>query len=420
MKALRLLRPVAPLAGGLLALACGTPARPLAPATSMLRIGHEGDVMTLDPLAVAEATTHSVLSNIYEPLVTFDRDMRLVPALAVSWQAPDERTWLFKLRGNARFHDGRVVAASDVHFALERARSDPGSGVRGQLSTVEAVEEVDSLTVKVTTRGPDPLLLNRLSYVLIAPKASSPGPAAAGTGPYRILRWDPGRSLDVEAFTDYWNGRPPIDRVRFLPLQETDQVLAALRLGQVDVVRWLSEQRIREFEGLPGIRVASRPGLSSYYLWIDSRPRPVGDRNPFADKRVRHALSLALDRKEIVRRLGGRGVVADQLVQQGVFGYISTLPPLGFDPDQARRLLKLAGHPKGFEVSMSHRPGEAVAGLAGMVRDMLGAVGIQVTLVSPPWPEMMSAWDAGRLPFFLASVDTQNRPLMDTSKPAIK
>ena len=162
-------------------LACGTP-----PAATAIRIAHESDVLSLDPAAYAEAATTSVLSNIYEGLVAFDKEMRLVPALAVSWSVSDDRTWLIHLRQHVRFHDGRMLTASDVKFTLDRAHADPASGYKGQLSTVKEVEVVGEATVRLRTVGPDPLLLNRLAYILILPSGRPAGDYLTrpiGTGP---------------------------------------------------------------------------------------------------------------------------------------------------------------------------------------------------------------------------------------------
>ncbi len=116
----------------------------------------------------------------YEGLVTFDSEMRVVPALALSWSSPDERTWLFRLRPGVRLHDGQLMSVHDVSRALERARSDPHSRLRGRLATIALDEPADDATVRIVTTRPDPMLLNRLAYVLVVP---APG---NGTGAFRI------------------------------------------------------------------------------------------------------------------------------------------------------------------------------------------------------------------------------------------
>jgi peptide/nickel transport system substrate-binding protein len=176
----------------------------------------------------------------------------------------------------------------------------------------------------------------------------------------------------------------------------------ALREGRVDVLRYVPEGRADEVDALPGVRLLARPGLLTYYLMFDSRPGKGGPPNPFADRRVRQALSLAIDREAILRKLRGRGLPAEQLVQPGVFGHLTGLPPLAHDPQRARRLLAEAGYPDGFEVTLLHRALPTVEQVVASVRDMLGAIGVKVRLAAPDWKEVVEGWQQARLGFFYA------------------
>lgn len=372
-----------------------------------IRIALESEVLSLDPVAVTEVATTSVLGNFYEGLVGFDKDMAIVPALAVSWNAVDEHTWVFQLRSGVRFHDGTRLAAKDVKASLERARDDTASALKAYLSNVLLIETSGEATLRIRTGRPDPLLLGRLTYVPVAPAAAQRTLAARpiGTGPYRFVSWARGSHLDAEAFEDYWNGRPAIDSVRFLSIEEGERSVRALREGSVDVLRWVPDAMLEQARAVPGYRVRVREGLSAYYFWLDSRrPQPAGGpANPFADRRVRQAISLAIDRQELVSRLGSTAIAANQLVHSGVFGYLPGLPPLAFDPDRARRLLAEAGYGRGFDTTLVRRPQATVVAASETVQRMLGRVGIRVRIETREWPELLEAWTAGRLPFFVAA-----------------
>lgn len=381
----------------LASLACARP-----PAAATLRIGHESDVISLDPHAHREAATHSILSNVCEALVAFDRDMRLVPALAATWSTPDEHTWLVQLQRNVRFHDGRPLTAAEVKQSLDRARTEPTSIVKSHLAGLTEVEAVDAHTLRLVTREPEPLLMNRLTYVLI-----SAGPPSetrlVGTGPYRLVRWTKGQALEVEAFDGYWSRRPAVGRVEFVPVEEGPASVAALREGKVDVLRWVPEPMAAAVQAVPRVRVAARSGLATYYLWFNTTPTPRGaPANPFADRRVRQAVSAALDRDAIVAALGGHGVPAHQLVQQGVFGFIGDMPTLPPDPARARRLLEEAGYGKGFTARLVHRQQASLAVVANVVRQALAPLGVDLQPETPPWPEVVEGWNQARLPLFLA------------------
>lgn len=374
-------------------------------APTTIRIAHESDAMSLDPAAVQEAATHSILSNVCESLVAFDRDMILRPALALTWTTPDENTWLIQLRKGVRFHDGRPLTAADVKYTLDRARKDPASAIKGLLASVEEVEVLDPGTLRLRTRTVEPLLMTRLSYVLVVPE---PGPhydasRLVGTGPYKLVGWRKGFVLEAQAFDAYWGGRPPIDRVQFVPVEEGAGSVAALRQGLVDVLRFLPENMADALRSVPGVRLRARPGLATYYLWMNTQQAPGAPRNPFADRRVRRAISLAIDRKGIVAELKGHATPADQLVQPGVFGYASDLGEPGPDLEASRRLLREAGYAGGFDTTLVHRPQASLTVVAGLVRGTLAEVGVRVTVEAPAWSEILAGWDAARLPFFLAA-----------------
>ena len=167
----------------------------------VLRISHEAELTSLDPIAASDHIAVSVLSNLYDTLVDFDGEMRLTPALAVSWSTPDERNWVFVLRTGVATHDGGHLVPEDVRRSLERARLDPHSSLRERLAVVASVEVTDSGQLRVRTKESDPLLAHRLTGIFI----SAGGPDArleerpVGTGPYRFVGRLPG-GLEAAAF----------------------------------------------------------------------------------------------------------------------------------------------------------------------------------------------------------------------------
>jgi peptide/nickel transport system substrate-binding protein len=368
-----------------------------------LRIAHEAPVISLDPADAMEAATQSVLSNFYEALVGFDRGMKLVPTLAADWTAPDERTWVFRLRPGVRFHDGAPLTASDVVFSLDRARSRSGSRVRGQLHSVESVAQLDAGAVRIVTTRPDPLLVNRLAYILIVPRrAVALKERPIGTGPYRFVRRD-GNVLEAEGFPGHWRGAPEIPRVQFTTLERAGERDAALREGRVDVLRFVPPALARALAAVPGVRVLRGPSLTSVYLWFHGRPGPNGGINPFADRRVRQAVSLALDRERIVAQLEGMAHPAHQLVAVGIVGHSTGAPELPFDPSAARRLLHEAGHGRGLEAPLRYAQGApAEATVARLIEELLREVDIRSRPEPMDWPALVAAWQSGRLSLFVA------------------
>ena len=364
-----------------------------------VRIAHEAPLISLDPVAASDSIAKSVLSNFYDALVDHDAQMRPIPDLALSWSSPDERTWILPLRTDVLAHDGGVLTPRDVRVSLDRARSAPESAVRDRLATIESVE-VEGTVLRIHTRVPDPSLLERLADVLIAPERATATLAQkpVGTGPYQFVRGSEAR-IEARAFPGCWRGRPRIELAEFLSL-DGGAALQALSRGEVDVLRWVPEARVAEFQALPGIRVVGRHGLRALYLWMNSE-KQGSVRNPFADKRVRRALSFAIDRDALIAGLGGRGTSLERFFPQAVLGHVSGSGALAFDPSRSRSLLREAGYPDGFKTELVAASGAEP--VVALIVPMLGSVGVEVQPKSTTWTQMLPLWQTAHLPFFLGS-----------------
>jgi len=362
-----------------------------------LRLAQAEDLYSLDPDAAADSRSRAVLANVYDGLVGFDRELSVVPELAVSWTTPDDRTWEFELRPGVRFHDGRALTSADVKFSLQRL----GGGASPDLvAGFSAVEVLDEHRIRLRTVRPDPLMLNRLTQLLVVPASvHDPNVKPVGTGPYRVVARSPGR-LELEAFPQHWRGPPSFDRVVFLAIPDAE-VEGALRGHRVDVYRLLSSGAASRQAALAGYRIVGRRGLSITYLWFDCTPRREGRASPFADVRVRRAISLALDRSRIVARLGGRDLPTRQLLPKGVFGFLEERAAAPIDPEGARRLLAEAGYSAGLELRLAHADNDPHRILAASVAEMLAPAGIRVAVEELRWVDLLEARRDRRLGFFV-------------------
>jgi peptide/nickel transport system substrate-binding protein len=368
-------RRVQSLLGGLAlaAFLCGcTKPRPdrvvvLYPEGPHARLAHES----------IDSYTDSVLSNVYEPLVELDGDLSLRPVLAESWRTPDERTWVFSLRPGVRFHDGRPLTGAAVAAALDRMRTDPRSRRRSDLATVTRVEAPDDRTVVVHTT----FAFATLPQSLASAPIFAEGAAPVGTGPYRVVRWDPARIVELEAFAGYAGAAPAVRRIDFevvAPLPDRLQRLAAGTAQLVPLASGDDRQRAQ------GSRLVVRRGLSVDLLGFDSSrdasPYVTADApNPLRDVRVREAIALAIDRRNLTSRLDGGATVVDQIVVPEVFGHHPSLPVRIHDPRAARRLLDAAGV-REFSVDLDYMTGaDAESGaVASAIAADLARVGIRV------------------------------------------
>ena len=332
-----------------------------------------------------EEFTDSILGNAFEPLVDLDKDLAVVPGLAESWHTPDALSWVFRLRANARLHDGRPLEAREVAAVLDRVRTDPQAKRRSELTMVERIEAMDDRTLVVTTRFPFALLPNRLANVAIVVPPGNPGAPPTGTGPYRIRSWTSGGDTDLEAFDLYPGGAPPIRTVRFRAVADAQERLRLLRSGDVHLIVDAPPEETADLVARGALRTVSRKGARILLLGLgcgeERGPHVSGARNPLTDVRVRRAIALAIDRKGLVdRALGGEAEVVDQIVAPEVFGYDESLFGRPFDPDGARRLLREAGAGAGFPVDLDFVRGKyrAVDVVVSRIAADLGRVGVRV------------------------------------------
>src|SRR2546425_2564411 len=319
-----------------------------------LVVAQGGDVSKLDPHYSTSSNDIRVTFNLFDNLVARHPDGTLHPALATAWKLQGQTTWVFTLRPGVRWHHGDSFSSADVKFSLERTW-DPKQATRVNtvFTTIDRVETSDAATVVVHTRKPDPLLPARLAFYggQIVPKKylESVGNDAfnarpAGTGPVRFVSWVKDDKLVMEANPDYWGGRIDADRVIFRSVPETAPRIASLLKGEVDVITQLPPDHGERVAGNPTTRVVGALYAGLYVLAVNSKVPPLD--NPL----VKQALSLAVDREGIVKELWrGRGIVPNGPIAKGDNHYDPSLPPLPYDPREARERLKKAGY-KGEEI----------------------------------------------------------------------
>lgn len=312
------------------------------------------DPVTLDPRRQFSEKNYTILRQIFDGLVRLDPDGRIEPALAVSWKRLDPLTVEFKLRGGVKFHDGEPFDAEAVRFTLE-SLIDPRTAFPGAgfLNSIEKVEVVDPLTVRIRTKFPDGILLNRLAaLVLILPpravREDGDGFAArpVGTGAFRFRSWDKGKNIVLDANPGYWGGRPRFSGLEFIFLPPREQVASLLR-GDVDIVTELpGTDTLKVMQS----RIAKIIKKESFYTVGSSVNISSG---PLADRRVRQAINYAIDKEALVRYdvLGNARILAS-LTMPGEIGHNPDLKPYPYDPAKARRLLREAGYPSGLTLKV--------------------------------------------------------------------
>ena len=343
-----------------------------------LRIANQGDALSLDPHSLNESLQLTVLSNIYEPLVTRDADYKLKGALATDWKQTEPTVWRFNLRKGVKFHDGTPFTADDVIFNVERAK-DAGSDMKTYVGQIKETRKIDAHTVEFVTNTPFPILPELFTGWLIMSKkwcednqATKPVDRrkgienaasfrANGTGPYRARERQPNVRTTFSLNGSYWGKiEGNVDEVIFTPIGNDSTRVAALLSGEIDVIEPVPVQDIARIKSSANLKVLQGPELRVIFLGMDQKRDEllfsnVKGKNPFKDKRVRQAFYQAIDEDTIIKTvMRGAGVSSAQMFPPQVKGHAPDLAKrLPYDPEAAKKLLAEAGYPNGFEVKLN-------------------------------------------------------------------
>lgn len=308
--------------------------------------------------------TNDLLAYSLEGLVTHGKDGKLEPRLASTWDiSSNGKVYTFHLRNDATFQNGRPVEAADVKWTWERNCDPKVESVtamlylgdikgaldcrRGKASSIAGVTAVDSHTLRVELVQPRAFFLGKLTYPVASVLCRNSVPSGiqvrgpqdiVGAGPFRMAAYVPESEVKFERFEGYFRG-PAIPRMITMRIvKDPSTRVGLLRRGALD---WagLPQSDVRNFRGDGNFQVveADRPAI--FYIGMNGTVY-----KPFADVRVRQAFNHAVDKARIIRDvLGDVGTVADGILPPSVPHVERKLPTLGFDPAQARRLLKESG-----------------------------------------------------------------------------
>jgi peptide/nickel transport system substrate-binding protein len=379
-----------------------------------LRVGVSSAVTSIDPHYHNLSPNISLAAQIFDALVEYDVHQKPVPGLAESWHLVAPDTWEFKLRDTV-FQNGKPFVADDVAFTLDRVPKVPNSPSSFAVYTkpVTSVEVVDAHTIRLHTYGVFPLLPNFLANVSILNKATdqgmetsdfNSGKAAVGTGPYRFVTYKPGDRVELERNDTYWGPKPAWQHVtwRFIPNDAART--AALLAGDVDFIDFVPTEELARLRKDPKVRLWETLGLRIIFIALDqshadSSPFVSGpngeklDHNPLKDRRVRLALSEAINRKAIVDRImEGAAEPSGQFLPPGSFSYVPDLPPPPYDPAAAKQLLAQAGFPHGFRIAL-HGPNDRYVNDARIIQavgQMWERVGVRTEVDPMPWTTYVS------------------------------
>jgi peptide/nickel transport system substrate-binding protein len=394
---------------GALALAAAlTLSVPAPVAAQELKIAVAADVTSIDPHFFNLFPNNNIAEHIFDKLVQMDPDSRMIPGIATSWKAIDEKTWEFKLRKGVKFHDGTELTAEDVAFSIDRVPLVPNSPgpFSAYTKAIIAKEIVDPYTIRFKTAAPHPLMPNDLSTIYIVSKKTATGASTEdfnsgkvtnGSGRFKFVRYVNGDRVELTRNDNYWGEKAPFEKVTFRIVKNESARVAALLAGDVDALARPPTADLTRIKNDPKFSVTSKISHRVIYFNFDHQDRqspfitgkdgkPLA-KNPLLDVRVRRAISKAINRPVIAERvMEGQAIPSGQLVSEKLFGNNPALKAEVYDPEGAKKLLAEAGYPDGFNITIHGPAGRYVNDekIVQAVAQMLSRVGIVSKVETAP------------------------------------
>lgn len=381
-----------------------------------LRVAVDQAISVIHPLLARVNPEYLAGELMYSGLTRLDLNMQAEPDLATEWTSNDNLTeWTFTLREGLKFHDGSPCVATDVVASFEAILNpDFASPARNNVGPIEKVEAVDDLTVRFTLSAPYADLPVAVAYTnariipasVISGDFESLRSGGNGTGPFKLVSYEPDRLMVVERNPDYYDpARPHVDRVEVHVFPDLSAQVSSLIAGDIDLMSTVEPNDFMRLEGQEGIDTLRAP--SGQFCNVNFGT----DIEPFNDVRLRQALALTIDRDAMVDFMTeGFGTKGNDTPLNEAYPFFEALPQREKDIEKAKALLAEAGYPDGFtaELIASDRPAIRTQ-LAVALKEMAKEAGITINVNTMPHATYLEqVWTKGS--FYIGFYNMQPTP----------
>ncbi len=372
---------------------------------------------TLDPALITDVQGGGISAKLFNGLVRFNENLDLVPDIASSWKLSDDHvTYIFRLRRDVRFSNGRKITAQDFKYSFERVLTPKTKApltwvldriegandfIAGRAGSVSGIRVVNEHILALRLQRPfGPFLsLLAMTAAYVVPREEVErlgqdfGMHPIGSGPYVLAEWKHGQRLVLAAREDYFEGKPKLNGIFYHIIPEDLTAVLEFETGRLDVLQ-IPASEYRRYTADPAWRdqVYGKPGLNSYYLGLNCT------RAPFNDIRVRQAVNMAVDRKHVLNTvLEKRGVLAVGPIPPGLWKR-SVLPEnreaYAYDPDKAGKLIREAGA-EGKTIKIYITADQEVLDIIEVVQGYLAHVGLKSEIIQLDWSAFKHAVNEG-------------------------
>jgi len=394
--------------------------------TTSLRYGRGAHSSTLDPQNTTSGEVAKVTNQAYEGLIAFQPgEASLTESLATDWSLDGDSVTL-TLREGVSFHDGSEFTADDFIATYRRFVDDDyeyhfeDASVYGPFTLgnwIDSIEAPSDYELSITlTQTYAPFLRNLAMFaaVVISQDAiegdTNLGEEMVGTGPFQLETLDDANNrIRLTAFDDYWGEAPNVDEVLFLTRGQNSTRAQSLVEEELDIIDGLDPDSMQIIEGSDTAENRTATGINIGYMAFN-----LSRVEAFRDRRVRRAISYAIDTQAIVENIySGIATQADQPIPPALFGHNDDISPYEYDPDQAQSLLEEAGYGDGFSFSLTtfqnprgYNP--APLPTAETIRSNLSEVGIEVSIDDRQFSDYLTYTSQGSHDATLAGWYTDN------------
>lgn len=376
-----------------------------------LLVGRASDSISLDPGNTTDMDSVKVTANIFETLVKYEKDGKeIIPGLATSWKSSDDGlTWVFRLRQGVRFHDGTNFDAYSVVFNFNRWMDTTNPYHNGQFSYwnyvfggfpgfVKSVTAISDYSVEIKLSSPYAPFLSSLAmpvFGIVSPEAIKKYGAEVykhpvGTGPFVFKSWEPNKSIVLLRNDRYWNIAAKVDELEFVVIPSNSERLEQLKEGAIHIADNLGPDDVTAIEADPNLQLLLRPSFNVGYI------APNNEKPPYNNRDVRTAISLAINKEEMIKEVFANIAKPAQTLIPSLFsGYNESIQPSEYNPEEARQLLAKAGYQKGFHTTLwvmnsarNYFPKPIQT--AEYIQKSLKEINIEATIVTFDWDEYLN------------------------------
>ncbi len=381
-----------------------------------LRWSSAGDMQTADPHSQNAGVNNNINGQIYESLVERGKKMEIVPRLATGWRQPNSTTWVFDIRKNVKFHDGKLLTADDVVWSILRLQQ-PTSNFRVYANAIGKPRKIDAYTVELVTEVPNPVTLEMLVNLFIMSKdwaiankvervqdykareETFAARNANGTGPFMLVSRAPEIKTVLKKNPNWWGIAAKkfegnVTEVIYTPISSEATRMSALVSGELDFVLDPAVQNLDQFKRNKQLRVIEGIENRVIFFGMDQSRTEllysnIKGKNPLKDKRVRQAMYQAID-IEAIKRTAMRGLsiptglIHPNPVAAGLPAELTKRLP--FDVGAANKLMAEAGYASGFDITLDCPNGRYLADerICVSVAGMLAKINIRVRVNAMP------------------------------------